>query len=76
MRDLFYGTLEHFVRSCMVRGRNSRDKRETARDAARFMKMLRPAFGLTSGGQKENGANLSKIAKRLEAVAERLESAR
>ena len=76
MRDLFYGALEHSVRTCMVRGRNLEDEQAIAHAAGQVMEMVRPAFGLQIVEKSTLESNLQNVAQRLEDVAARLETAR
>jgi len=74
MRDLFYGTLEHSVRTIMVRGSEPPTGQELDSLSARVMAMVRPAFGLERGRVAEQpGPSLRAITQRLEAAVVRLE---
>ena len=75
MRDLFYGTLEHSVRTIMVRESAQKGSQETAALSDQVMTMMRPALGLES--QHASGASktdLLAITRRLEAAVCRLET--
>jgi AcrR family transcriptional regulator len=74
MRDLFYGALEHSVRTIMVRESEPPAGRELDSLVARVMAMVRPALGLERGRVAEQpGPSLQAIARRLEAAVSRLE---
>lgn len=74
MRDLFYGALEHSVRTIMVRESEPPAGQELDALSARVMAMVRPAFGLERGRVAEQpGPGLRAIARRLEAAVNRLE---
>ena len=76
IRDLFYGALEHSVRTYMVRGRDLEDEQAIARAAGQVMEMVRPAFGLQVVEKMNQETNLQSVAQRLEDVAARLETVR
>ena len=75
LRDLFYGTLEHAVRTTMVREpAATTGGREVSSLAAQVMALVRPAFGLAHDpivGSTDQ--DLRAIARRLEAAVNRLE---
>jgi len=73
MRDLFYGALEHSVRTFMVRGKKVGDGQAIAHYSDQVMKMIGPAFGLASTEVQVTDADLRTVAQRLEDVAARLE---
>jgi AcrR family transcriptional regulator len=74
MRDLFYGALEHSVRTLMVRESAQPGGREAAALSEQVMAMVRPAFGL-EGLRAETAPepDLLAITRRLEAAVCRLE---
>ena len=76
MRDLFYGALEHSVRTYMVRGRDLEDEQAMGRAASQVMKMVQPAFGLQVVEKISQETILQSVAQRLEDVAARLETVR
>jgi AcrR family transcriptional regulator len=76
MRDLFYGALEHSVRTYMVRGRDLENEQAIANAASQVMEMVRPAFGLQIIEKSTLESNLQSVAQRLENIAARLEIAR
>ncbi len=74
MRDLFYGTLEHSVRTVMVRaaGVPAAVDMEEMRD--QVMAMVQAAYGLNPQSQPaDSAAGLSAVARRLDAAVRRLE---
>lgn len=73
MRDLFYGAMEHSVRTCMVHGQNKADEQVIALAADQLMQMIRPAFGLVPVDTLLQDADLHNVAQRLEDVVARLE---
>jgi len=73
LRDLFYGTLEHAVRTAMIREQAPPAEAEVGSLAAQVMALIRPAFGLTAGPAKPPGGEIGSVTRRLEAVVERLE---
>ena len=74
MRDLFYGTLEHSVRTTMVREQAAPGADDIGLLANQAMSLMRPAFGLLSGHPvNPPGHGLDTITRRLEKVAEQLE---
>jgi TetR/AcrR family fatty acid metabolism transcriptional regulator len=76
MRDLFYGTLEHSVRTVMVRGQGVPPKPAIAEMSSQVMALVRSAYGLEPGpGNGGSAPDLRRIAQRLEAAARRLEQA-
>lgn len=74
MRDLFYGALEHTVRTVMVRERQPVDEASIDRLAADVMSMVGPAFGLERDRRPEaSDKRLESVAGQLEAAVNRLE---
>ena len=75
MRDMFYGTLEHAVRTTMVREPAAPGDQDVGALADQVMVLVRPALGLEGGRRTaESSPDLGTIARRLEAVASRLEA--
>jgi len=75
MRDLFYGTLEHSVRTYMVRGQNLEDEEAIEQLAEQVMIMVRPAFGVERNSDSaESRSDLTSLVKRMEKVTRRLEA--
>lgn len=75
MRDLFYGALEHSVRTVKVR-EQAVSPRETEIEqlAENIMEMIRPAYGLPPGLSPPAPApGLHDLARRLETAVSRLE---
>lgn len=73
IRDLFFGTLEHSVRTFLVRG-SAPGEKDLERAGSYFMAMLGPALKGDKDPQAERGApDLIKVADRLEILADRLE---
>jgi len=74
MRDLFYGALEHSVRTIMVRESAQPGSGEAAALFEQVMAMVRPAFGL-EGVRAETAPepDLLAVTRRLEAAVRRLE---
>jgi len=76
MRDLFYGTLEHSVRTVMVRGLGAPGQEDIGKIAEQVMALVRPAYGIGEDSRVDEPVpDLAQIAGRLEAAAERLERA-
>jgi len=76
MRDLFYGTLEHAVRTIMVREPPARQDNDADVIADQVMAMVRPAYGLIDVRSSSVAATpLEHIAQRLETAVSRLEAA-
>jgi len=75
MRDLFYGALEHSVRTVMVRGQATLPgDAEIEQLSENIMEMVRPAYGLlTSPSPAAPASGLNEIARRLESAVSRLE---
>jgi len=75
LRDLFFGTLEHAARTYIVRGLDPVDETAIGEIAQQVMVMVRCAMmtGEMENAPDEN-ADFEAIARRLEAVAARLES--
>jgi AcrR family transcriptional regulator len=74
LRDLFYGTLEHSVRTVMVRDHAPPTEQEVDALSDQVMGMVRPAFGLEHGrAADEPDPDLRGIARRLELAVSRLE---
>lgn len=74
MRDLFYGTLEHSVRTVMVRAAGVPKTAEIGEMRDQVMAMVRAAYGL--GPRHRKGASsgaLYDVALRLDAAVRRLE---
>ena len=76
MRDLFFGTLEHAVRTIMVRAAGVPGDRELEVLAGQVMAMVRPAFGLAVAPAEASDRDLGAIARRLESAVKRLEEVR
>jgi TetR/AcrR family fatty acid metabolism transcriptional regulator len=75
MRDLFYGSLEHSVRTIMARAQTHRQQADVDVLARQLMSMFRAAYGLETGPAVSTGeSQLETITRRLEGVAKRLES--
>jgi AcrR family transcriptional regulator len=75
MRDLFYGTLEHAVRTIMVREQATRpEAKEIERLSGSIMDMVRPAYGLQPGlSSTTPAASLEELTRRLDTAVSRLE---
>jgi len=75
MRDLFYGALEHSVRTVMVRDRATLPSDgEIEQLSESIMEMVRPAYGLLpSPSPAAPAPGLDEIARRLERAVSRLE---
>ena len=74
--DLFYGTLEHAVRTIMVREPPARQDNDADVIADQVMAMVRPAYGLIDVRSSSVAAiPLEHIAQRLETAVSRLEAA-
>jgi AcrR family transcriptional regulator len=75
MRDLFYGTLEHSVRTYMVRGQDLADEEAIERLAEQVMTMVRPALGVERNSDAaESRSDLASLVQRLEKVTKRLDA--
>jgi len=75
MRDLFYGTLEHSVRTYMVRGQDPADEDAIEQLAEQVMTMVRPALGLEKNNDDvESRSDLAALVQRLEKVTKSLEA--
>lgn len=73
LRDGFYGSLEHSVRTAMVRESSAAQPPEAESLADQAMSMIRPAFGLRRQAPEAAGESMADLAQRLERVASRLE---
>jgi AcrR family transcriptional regulator len=74
LRDLFYGALEHAVRTIMVREQALTQQADIDLLTEQLMSMFRAAYGLESGlAVPGRDRELEKITQRLEVVARRLE---
>jgi len=75
MRDLFFGTLEHAVRTIMAREKASLPgNAEIERLSGSIMEMIRPAYGLRAAPESAAGAPcLQNLVQRLETAVSRLE---
>jgi hypothetical protein len=75
MRDLFYGALEHSVRTIMVRDQAALPSdAEIRRLSENIMEMVRPAYGLLpSPSPAVPARGLNEIVRRLESAVSRLE---
>lgn len=74
LRDLFYGTLEHSVRTVMVREQAAPGSAEIGKMAEQVMAMVEPACGLAQNQQRQSAVtDLAEIALRLDAAVGRLE---
>ena len=74
LRDLFFGTLEHAARSYLVRGQDPKDEPAIKLIARQVMAMVRGAmFTARRRHGPDQDGRLEAVAKRLEAVADRLD---
>lgn len=74
MRDLFYGGLEHSVRTIMVRESSPPGSQDATALSEQVMAMVRPAFGLEGlRAEAAPGPDLLAITRRLEAAVRRME---
>jgi TetR/AcrR family fatty acid metabolism transcriptional regulator len=74
MRDLFYGALEHSVRTIMVRESAQPGSQDATSLSDQVMAMVRPAFGLAGlHAEAAPEPDLLTITRRLEAAVCRLE---
>lgn len=73
LRDGFYGSLEHSVRTAMVRESATAQPLEAEALAEQVMAMIRPAFGLCRQATEAPGESMADLAQRFERVASRLE---
>lgn len=75
MRDLFYGTLEHAVRTIMARQQAAQPQAtEIERLSVSIMDMVRPAYGLRPGlSSTTPAASLEELTRRLDTAVSRLE---
>lgn len=75
MRDLFFGTLEHSVRTIMAREKATLPgNAEIERLSGSIMEMVRPAYGLRAAPEPDDTApGLQDLVRRLEAAVSRLE---
>ena len=75
MRDLFYGTLEHSVRTYLVHGQGLENEAAIEQLAEQVMTMVRPALGLErNSDDAESRSDLASLVQRLEKVTKRLEA--
>jgi len=73
VRDLFYGTLEHSLRTYMVRSQDLEDDTGIDQVTRQVMSMVLPAVGFEpQEAEGKNQDELSAITRRLEAVTIRL----
>jgi len=77
LRDLFYGTLEHSVRTLMARDQGIPKMPEIGQLTEQVMSLFRGAYGLgPTASEPLIGTTLDSVTRRLEAVAMQLEKAR
>lgn len=75
MRDLFFGALEHSVRTSMVRNPAKPKNSDIVSLAGQVMAMVRPAYGLDrSRPTQEASSELPGLVQRLETAVSRLEA--
>jgi len=75
LRDLFFGTLEHSARTYIVRGLDPADETAINEVAGQVMAMVCCALFTDRGEHAPDGnEGLEAVTRRLEAVAERMES--
>ena len=76
MRDLFFGTLEHSIRTYLIHNQDKDDtpamNRAMDKLADHIASLILPAFGLNIEDQIREPSDLEGITLRLEAVADRL----
>ena len=76
LRDMFYGMLEHAVRTTMVREPATPGNQDVSLLSDQVMALVRPAFGLERyRPATESGPDLAAITRRLETAVSRLEEA-
>ncbi len=73
MRDLFFGTLEHSIRTYLVHGQSTDDTQSVDQIASQITSMILPALGINPPPDEAATPQLEFITQRLEAVVERLD---